>query len=108
MTDQEYIILKNRIKQAEDLSNTINKIDAIISKLEITGKCEGIRFGNWEKADNSGFGMMEPGKQYWGITEISPQTLGVSKDVFDNWYTEFILGRLLELKDSILKEYSVL
>lgn len=108
MTDDELNKLKNRLKHAESLNNTANKIDTIVDKLEIGGKCEEIKFRSWEKADGSGFGMMDPGEEYWGITEISPETLGVSKETFDNWYTQFILKRLLELKDSLLKEYSEL
>lgn len=108
MTDEELRKLRDKVDQADKMNATIRNIDKIINELNTLGKCEGIWFGSWDKADSDGFGMVEEDENYWRTTEITPASLGISKETFDIWYTEHILIRLLDLKSSVLKEYNEL
>lgn len=108
MTDEDLRKLKEKVDQADKMNITTRNIDKIVNELENFGKCEGIRFGSWGKADSGGFGMVEEGENYWRTTEITPASLGISKETFDIWYTKHILTILLDLKRSVLKEYNEL
>lgn len=53
-------------------------------------------------------GMKEEGKRYWGSIRVTPESLGISKEIFHKRYTNHIKQGLVELKETAKKEYNEL
>lgn len=109
MTHDELSRLEYKVKEANKLNAAIDNIDNLIDSLSDFGKCESITFGSWQIYDSDdGFGMREEGESYWGITEITPEILNISKEEFNDLYRQAIFQKLLELKQKKMDEYEKL
>ena len=99
MTHDELSRLEYKVKEANKLNAVINNIDKLIDSLSDFGKCESITFGSWQIYDSDdGFGMREEGERYWGITDITPKILNISKEEFNDLYRQVMNMKSYNIK----------
>lgn len=104
MTEEELSLLKNKIKKAESLCNSISKIDIILNKLSGSSTaCKSIRFEYYGESD--GTWGMDKGEWTTCQRTIDSYEIGITEDEFSEWFTTLFLERLVQIKVKLQEDF---
>jgi hypothetical protein len=107
MTDEELRSYEYKVREAKRIKDTIKAIDDFVEKMKITGKCDEIKFTYHGKCETGGFGF-EVGEYYDMGFGVTPESLHISKQEFEELFTRPIINYILSIKEQKLKEFEEL
>lgn len=95
--------LKRKLDKAEELKQTIKNFDRILDTIK-NGSCEEISYEYYGKDPTGGFGS-EPGEWCTLTQKITSETLGVSKEKYEEWFSSQLKVYIGKLREDVQKEF---
>lgn len=103
MTHDELYTIKQTVKKADNMINTISKVKSTLKSLDSIGKCTEIEFNYYGYPETAGYGVDTDAKDYYYKT-INHESLGITKEAFAEWFTDAHKQLLRQLQSKIEQE----
>lgn len=105
MDAQELNSLKSKVNRAEKIQKSIDNIDRMLKNIGTAGKCTKIEYDYQAPSKGLCFQLDDEGQgNYTYVETISQETLGVSEQEFNEWFSEPLKHFIAEFRNKLQKD----